>query len=146
MASNIIKRGDDPAKINRLLEWVDKSVTAGMKTGDVQVSIDRPERSLDQNRKGWAMFRDFEPIEFNGRRWNSEAWKCFLASAFNQEMPAVGLMGEPVTIGTSTSRMTKERYREFIEFIYAAGSERGVRWSEPALSHYNEIVNLERVK
>jgi hypothetical protein len=75
-----------------------------------------------------------------GKKWKAEEWKCFLVSAFNDEVPAIGLRGEPVSLGLSTSKIGKRRFSDFIEFIYSEGSEMGVKWSEPSLAYYEEIM------
>lgn len=139
MISKIIR---EHIEINELLNWVDDMCTKALKGGTVVVTLGREERTGKQNDKAWPMYRDFEPIEFNGRTWKDWQWKNFLISAFNQEMPAVGLLGEPVSMTKSTSGLSKKRFIEFIEFIYAEGSNRGVRWSEPSLKAYEEYREL----
>ena len=137
MSSVIVK---EHREINELLNRVDHACTQALYNGPVEVIIKRPDnpRNLDQNAKLWAMLKDFEPIEFNGRKWKADQWKCFVTSALNQEMPAVGLLGEPVTMTTSTSKLSKKRFAELIEFIYSVGSDKGVVWSEKALDIYDE--------
>jgi hypothetical protein len=122
------------------VDWVRRNMQKGLEAGPVVITLGREERSSKQNDKAWPMYRDFEPILFNGRHWKAEQWKNFLMSAFNQEMPAIGLLGEPVSMTRSTSSLSKKRFAEFIEFIYAEGSNRGVRWSEPALEFYESII------
>jgi len=127
-------------RIDGGLLHVDKLLTEGLHQGDMVLGVYTADekRSLIQNKKLWAMLTDFKPIYFNNRLWDQEHWKAFLMSAFNQEMPIVGLNGEPVMMGLSTSKLTKKRFAEFIEFIYAAGSQRGVMWSDPAMKVYEE--------
>lgn len=135
----IHKKISEFVEINELLNWVDLNCTKGLKAGPVVITLGREERTSRQNDKAWPMYRDFEQIEFNGRKWKDWQWKNFLISAFNQEMPAVGLLGEPVSMTQSTSGLSKKRFAEFIEFIYAEGSNRGVAWSEPAMVFYESI-------
>lgn len=132
--------------INRAINWFDRNATKALYSGEVVLILDRPGRTKDQNDKAWPMYRDFEPIKFNEKYWKAEDWKCFLLSAFNKEMPAVGLYGEPVSMGLSTSRLSKKRFSEFIEFIYSEGSQRGVIWSDPAMKFYQEICEHEKQK
>ena len=47
-----------------------------------------------------------------------------------------GLYGGGVAVGASTSKMSKKKFSEFVEFIYSEGTERGVMWSEPSLDTY----------
>ena len=88
------------------------------------------------------MYRCFEPVLFNGQLWKDKHWKNFLLSAFNDEIPAVGFNGEPVPMNLSTSNMSKRRFSEFIEFVYAAGAERDVSWSDPAIKFYEETCGI----
>ncbi len=129
-------------QINKLLDWVDRNVTKALYSGPVVVSLGREGRSTLQNDKAWPMYRCFEPVLFNGRYWKEWQWKNFLMSAFNQEVPPVGFYGEPVPMCLSTSKMSKKRFSEFIEFVYAAGSERDVVWSDPAIKFYQENCGI----
>lgn len=125
--------------MDRAFRWADQSITKALPAGPVVMKLCRELRTPEQNDKLWPMCRDFEPIEFNGKKWKAENWKCFLLSAFNGEMPAVGLLGEPVSMSLSTSKLSKKRFAELVEFIYATGSDRGVVWSDPALKAYEEL-------
>lgn len=145
MPSMIIK-DSTPEKLYKLGEWVSRNTIKALPAGEVEVTLSRPNRSPEQNKKSWAMYTDFQQIEFNGRRWTKEDWKCFLESAFNKEMPAVGLCGEPVTLTKGTSKMSKKRFAEYVEFIYAEGTNRGVVWSDPSVELYKEYVKIEASK
>jgi hypothetical protein len=131
---------ETPSDIDRAFVWADGLITKALQAGTVVMELRRETRTKEQNDKAWPMFRDFEPIIFMGKKWKSEEWKCFLVSAFNNEVPATGLRGEPVSLGLSTSKVGKRRFSDFIEFIYAEGSEMGVKWSEPSLAYYEEMI------
>lgn len=136
-----IKKGDH-ASINRLLNWVDANTTKRLYSTSVTIVIDP--RTNSQNSKMWPMLKDFETsrVCISGRDdWSKEEWKCFLMSAFNSEVPVPGINGEPVNLGTSTRHLSKKRFSEFIEFIYAMGTQYGVKWSEEALAIYDEWAN-----
>jgi hypothetical protein len=47
-----------------------------------------------------------------------------------------GVDGGFVALGVRTSKMSKAEFSEYIEAIYAFGSERSVTWSEKALEVY----------
>ena len=130
----------DVSGIDKFFNWADPLITRALAAGDVIITLGRESRSNDQNAKLWAMCKDFETVEFNGRNWNQEAWKCFLLSAFRHEMPCVGLLGEPVSMSLSSSNMGKKEFADLIEFIYSEGSRRGVMWSEKANSIYQEYA------
>ena len=104
---------------------------------DEIIVIQEANRTLDQNRLLWALCGDLsEQAEFQGRRWTPEDWKVFLMSAWRNEVPTVGLRGEPVSLHTSTRKLSKKAFSEFIEFIYAEGVEFGVVWADPTLEQY----------
>lgn len=136
----------ETTQIDAALRWVDRNTTSGLCDGPVVVTLGRESRTLDQNAKLWPMLNDFRPIVFNEKTWSAEQWKAFIMSAFNMEMPAVGLNGEPVSMGLSTKKLSKKRFSELIEFIYAAGSDRGVKWSEPAMKVYEEWSTQGKIK
>jgi hypothetical protein len=49
-----------------------------------------------------------------------------------------GINGGFVVCGQHTSTMGKKQFSDLIELMYAFGSERGVKWSEPAKDIYAE--------
>lgn len=60
-----------------------------------------------------------------------EDWKdIFTAALRKHHRVAQGLDGGFVFLGMRTSKMTKEQMIELIELMYAAGAERGVKWTE----------------
>jgi len=121
--------------------------------GPVAITITRPSRSAEMNKKFHAMIRDIaQQVTFFGkRRYDAEVWKALLVDQFEQEKAA---MGEPlshpgqlitsmdgqrtITVRPSTTKFRKAEASEFIEFLYQQGSEMGVNWSEPALAIYAE--------
>jgi hypothetical protein len=125
---------ETPSDIDRAFIWADGLITKALQAGTVVMELRRETRTKEQNDKA-------SRIELSGRNdWSDEAWKCFLISAFNNEVPAIGLRGEPVSLGLSTSKIGKRRFSDFIEFIYSEGSEMGVKWSEPSLAYYQELT------
>ena len=97
-------------------------------------------RTLSQNRKMWPMLTDIaNQLDWNytrkgqwlHRKMPQNGWKAVLTAAFEQETEmAEALDGGIVMIGASTSNYGVRKFADFIEFLYATGSERGVRWSE----------------
>lgn len=70
----------------------------------------------------------------NGRPvWASkEDWKDVFTAALQQESRmALGLDGRLVMLGLSTRSLSKKKFCDLVELIYAYGAEHGVRWSEP---------------
>ncbi len=102
--------------------------------------LDR-KRTLSQNAKLWPMLTDIaEHIDWphtdakgNWRisKMHPMSWKSVLTAAFEHQVQmAQGLDGGTVMIGASTSNYGVRKFADFIEFLYATGSERGVQWSE----------------
>ena len=101
------------------------------------VTISDEPRTHEQNRKLWPLLKDVsEQILWDGEHLTPEEWKDLLSAAFKSAKIVSGLYGGGVAVGTSTSKMGKKKFSEFIEFIYAEGAERGVLWSEPSLDTY----------
>ena len=94
-------------------------------------------RTLEQNAKLWAMLGDIArqvPWSVNGvmQHLDAEDWKNIMTATVRQEVRmAAGINGGCVLLGVSTKRMTVAELGELIEFMYAFGAERGVKWSEP---------------
>ena len=107
------------------------------------VTIGPETRSQEQNRKMWPMLQDFaNSANLNGMAYSPDQWKTILMSAFRTEGVLInGLNNEPVNLSLKTSSMTKAEFSDFIEFMYSEGSIRGVMWSEPSLSTYEEYAN-----
>lgn len=101
-------------------------------------------RSNDQNKKLWPMLTDVSrqvQLCINGAMvWaQPEDWKdVFTAALKREQRMAMGLDGGFVMLGTRTSKMRKAEFCELIELIYAYGADHGVKWSEPAVSVYEQ--------
>lgn len=102
--------------------------------------LDR-KRTVSQNSKMWPMLTDIArqvdwphtDAQGNWRigKMTPMSWKSVLTAGFeHQTQMAQGIDGGTVMIGASTSNYGVRRFAEFIEYIYAAGSERSVIWSE----------------
>ena len=132
----------DENELHQVSIWIRQNVMKALKAGNVLVTLGREKRSLAQNKKLWPMLNDLShQIDWNGGKLTPEQWKDLLTGSFAGQtpMPAIGGNGI-VFIGTgrSTSKMNKSEFSELIEFIYSEGAELGVRWSEPAISLYEQ--------
>lgn len=103
-----------------------------------------PPRTLTQNAKMWPMLRDFAkqvkwPHVTDTGEWvidlmGEEDWKSVLTAGFEKETRmAQGWGGGTVMLGVSTSKYGIRRMAEFIDWLYAAGSEKDITWSERSL-------------
>lgn len=126
----------NPARVDvaaRCVAEIKRRLIAGE---DVTVKLAPHVRSLDQNAKLWPMLTDFAkqvpwPVNGSMQLIEPEDWKAILTAAFEQEgRMAPGLRGGFVMLGARTSKYSKRKFSDLIEFLYAEGSERGVEWSE----------------
>jgi hypothetical protein len=109
-------------------------------------------RTVSQNSKMWPMLTDVSrqidwphtDAQGNWRigKMQPMAWKSVLTAGFeHQTQMAQGIDGGTVMVGASTSNYGVRRFAEFIEYIYAAGSERGVAWSEKSEALHRESAS-----
>lgn len=116
--------------------------------GGVMVVLSTVLRTLDQNAKMWPMLNDFAdqvlwPIDGVPILLADHDWKALLTAAFERELRmAPGLHGGTVMLGASTSQYDKQKMSEFIEFMYAEGTERNVRWSERSKDHFERYSRV----
>tara|TARA_B100000678_G_scaffold134002_1_gene111926 strand:+ start:303 stop:746 length:444 start_codon:yes stop_codon:yes gene_type:complete len=113
----------------------------GLEAGPVELVLRRPknQRSLDQNRRLWAVLSDVSrQVEWYGRYLPKEAWKDIFSAALERQDVVPGLEGGFVMIGGRTSKMTKQRFADLLTLIDAFGTDHGVQWSDPALRVFDE--------
>ncbi len=93
-------------------------------------------RTTDQNRKMWPLLEEVAAqATLNGVQYDAEDWKIIFLSALNksrrlQMKVILGIYGEPVNLGRSSSKLDKELFSELIELILAFGAENGVTFNE----------------
>lgn len=106
--------------------------------------IMEPTKRRIQEEKYHAMIGDIaKQIEHIGRKWDADDMKRILVDEFAEEMRNAGtplhhdsrvvpsLDGRRIVqLGIQTREFYVKEASQFIEFLYAFGSDRGVRWSE----------------
>lgn len=107
-----------------------------------RVEIKGPKRTLPQNSHMWALLTEVahQLTPFGKLRRNDdddwqepELWKHVFLHAFGREtkfLPSLDGKGY-VPIPQSSSDLSTPEMRDFIEFIYAEGGHRGVRFASP---------------
>ena len=97
------------------------------------VTIAEPTRNLEQNAAMWPILEAYaerKQISVNGAMVNlsPEEWKDILTAAFHQETArlAMGLNGGVVMLGQRTRQYGKKKFSEWLEFLHAVATERGV--------------------
>jgi hypothetical protein len=103
------------------------------------VKVEEETRNLDQNAALWPLLECFsEQLQWlvNGQLTylSAENWKEILTAAFKQEHQrmAQGINGGFVFLGQRTSKMKKNEFSEFLEFIHMVAAERGVNLERKA--------------
>lgn len=103
------------------------------------VTIDRPKRTNEQNRRLWSMLQAIadSSVTFDGDRLEADEWKDVLGSAWlkvkGRETGRLrkGLEGEPVVLGRfSSSSLNTKDFAEFCDSILAFIDTRGIYWEE----------------
>jgi len=109
------------------------------------VQISEPTKKREQEERYHAMIGDIaKQAEHIGRKWHQDDMKRLLVDEFAEEMR---LAGTPlhhdsrvapsfdgkriVQMGIQTRDFYVREASQFIEFLYAWGADREVRWSEP---------------
>ena len=108
------------------------------------VRFSEPRRKDIQNDKFHAQIGDIaKQCEFMGEKWSLEDWKRLLVDAFAKAMAEAGTPlrrggrvvpsldgGGVVQLGIQTRDFRVKEAAEFIEYLYAWGSHKGVVWSD----------------
>ena len=102
------------------------------------VIVAPPKRSTSQNAMLWPLLECFAaqaewPVNGRMTKLEAEDWKSILSAAYQRETQrvAMGLDGGLVILGLRTSKMSKARFSEFLEFIMATAADRGVAIAAP---------------
>jgi hypothetical protein len=127
-----------PSACSWVAQWLAKGLSGGK---PVIIKLAHETRSEGQNRLLWPLLQCLaSQHEYGGKLRNAEEWKIIMISAykFDPSGIVIGINGEVVNLNYSTSELNKSQFSEFIELIYAQGSEWGIRWSDPAMKIYEE--------
>lgn len=94
-----------------------------------RVELKEPKRTLPQNARLWACLTEVsEQLEHHGQYYTPEIWKRIFLHAFGKEsLMILSLDGsELVPFGLSSSDLSKKEMADFLEFVIAEGTMRGV--------------------
>jgi len=91
-------------------------------------------RSLEQNAASWPLLTQWAkqkewPVNGKMTRLTAEEWKTILTAAFRNETGRIaqGLDGGMVLLGARTRDFTKKEFSDWLEFLYAASAQHGVK-------------------
>lgn len=98
-----------------------------------EVTLREPKRTDAQNRLLWPLLESFAaqlqwPVNGEMTYLTAADWKDLLSAAYRKASPrvALGVDGGMVLLGQRTSKMRKDEFSEFIEFIRHVAADRGV--------------------
>lgn len=103
------------------------------------VTIEPPRRTLDQNAALHAALTEVaEQVEWHGKKMPMDIWKRLCTAAWLREkgeapdmVPALDGHGFDI-IYHHTSKLTIPQMSELLEWVYAFGAEKGIKFSERA--------------
>lgn len=96
------------------------------------VEFRRSKRTVDQNSRMWAMLTDVaRQLKWHGERLEPDHWKLLFMDALGRESRVVpGINGGIVSLGMSSSKLTKDEMSDLMELISAFGANHGVQFNE----------------
>lgn len=98
-------------------------------------------RTQDQNSKMWPMLTDIaNQVEWFGRKHSKDDWKDIITGSFRKGNFVPNIEGTGfVVVGMRTSKMNKREFTALIEYIYAFGADKSVKWSERSIQKFEEV-------
>ena len=98
-----------------------------------KVTIGPPGRSLGQNAAQWPILEAFSnqlkwPVNGEMAQLTPDEYKDILTAAFQGESVrlAMGMSGGVVMLGMRTSKMSKKRFSEWLDFLSATAAMKGI--------------------
>lgn len=108
-------------------DWVFKAPDA------TRVEFKQAKRTIDQNAKMWALLTDIaEQVPWHGLKLRTGDWKLIFLDALKREMRVVpNIDGNGfVSLGVSTSDLSKSEMADLIEIITAFGVKHDVTFKD----------------
>jgi len=139
----LVTTDNAPTVIQSVIEMIQRGVCSGA----VLVTLGREKRTNAQNAKQWPMLQDIsdQVVHFE-RKYSKEDWKEILTAGLNSQRLVPGTDGGLVAIGGRTSEFSKEKFSEYIEFLYWWGQENSVNWSGKSVEIYEEYEAYAKAK
>ena len=100
-----------------------------------RVEVKAVKRTVPQNDRMWAMLTDVaQQVPWHGQKLRPDDWKLIFLDALKQEQRTVpNLEGNGfVTLGRSSSDLSKEEMADLIDLISAWGAQHGVKFQDEA--------------
>lgn len=111
----------------RAANWIAKAPPG------TRVEFKATKRTLPQNDRLWAMLSDVaEQLEWHGNKLKAYEWKLLFLDALNREsrtVPDIYGIGI-VSLGRSSSDLSKDEMSQLLALIEAFGAEHGVQFND----------------
>ncbi len=151
--SRIVPDADD---LMPAMQWAWDMAGRGLAGGPVRFTLGRPSKTRIQEEKYHAMINDVHRQCFRGN--TAKGVKAVLVNQFALEKEEQGeplahpgekvwdwKAQEAVYVRPSTTEFRKDEAAQFIEFLFATGTDLGVEWSKGALDVYAEYKEASDV-
>jgi hypothetical protein len=115
------------AERNRLHKWIDAA------PWNTRVELKAPRRSIPQNDRMWAMLTEVAAqVPYHGLKLTPDDWKLIFLDALKREVRMVpNLDGNGfVSLGRSSSDLSKDEMADLITLIEAWGLQHGVVFAD----------------
>jgi hypothetical protein len=114
---------------NTAVSWIRKAPPG------VRVEFKQPKRSTEQNALMWALLTEVaRQVPWHGLRLSADDWKLIFLDALKSEVRMVpNINGNGfVSLGRSSSDLSKAEMTDLIELILAFGANHGVQFEMEA--------------
>lgn len=111
---------------SKALKWVQQAPPG------TRLTFQSPRRSLDQNAALWAALTDISgQVDYHGVRLSPDDWKLLFMDALKREVRMVpNLDGNGfVSLGRSSSDLSREEFSGLLDIIYEWGARNGVKFT-----------------
>jgi hypothetical protein len=118
-----------PSDRLRAADWV-RRLPAG-----TRLEFKKPRRSVDQNSKMWACLTDIAmQLQWHGQKLKPSDWKLIFMDALMLELRTVPNLDDTgfVSLGQSSSDLSKQEFSDLLELIAAFGANHGVVFHDPS--------------
>jgi hypothetical protein len=138
----------------RVLEHFRATLGEVIQSGPIVGELKKPSKNREQEAKYHCLIRDIaRTVALYGKSYDEEVWKAKLVEDFDQELKEQGTplrkpgrvtlsldLKRMITVRPSTKDFTQQEGAEFIEYLYARGTEFGAQFSDKATEYYESVL------
>ena len=118
---------NSPAERHKAADWAMRLPLG------TRIEFKEPKRSVPQNDRMWAALTDVATqVPYHGIKLTADDWKLIFLDALKREVRMVpNLDGTGfVSLGRSSSDLSKQEFSDLLELIAAFGAEHGVQFQD----------------